>query len=64
MPKNVLSDLNHMYLYSAEIGLPDIYAGLLEEMLNENEAWLKWATCDLPQSEPMPGDWDSKLDDF
>ena len=64
MPKNVLSDLNHMYHYSAEIGLPDTYAGLLEEMLNENEAWLKWATCDLPQSEPMPGDWDSKLDDF
>jgi dynein heavy chain len=42
MPKNILSETNHMYLYSAEINLPDIYGGLLEAMLNENEEWLKW----------------------
>jgi hypothetical protein len=43
MPKHVLSDLNHQYLYSAEVNLPDVYGGLLEDMVNENEAWLKWA---------------------
>lgn len=48
MPKNVLTDLNHLYLYSAEINLPDIYGGLLEDMLKENDDWLKWATCESP----------------
>jgi len=64
MPKLVLSDLNHEYLFSAEVNLPDIYAGLLEDMLTNNDAWLKWAQCEHPQNEPLPGEWDAKLDDF
>ena len=48
MPKNVLTDMNQMYLYSAELNLPDIFGGLLEEMLKENDSWLKWATCESP----------------
>ena len=64
MPKSVLSDLNHIYLYSAEVNLPDVFNGILEDMLNDNEAWLKWAQCDEPQSDPMPGEWDTKLDHF
>ena len=64
MPKNILSDLNHIYLYSAEVNLPDVFGGILEDMLNDNDAWFKWAQCDEPQSEPMPGEWDVKLDHF
>ena len=41
-----------------------MYGGLLEEMLTDNEAWLKWAQCEKPESDAMPGDWDSKMDDF
>jgi len=64
MPKNVLTDINHMYLYSAEINLPDIFGGLLEDMLKENDDWLKWAQSESPQNEPLPGEWDAKFDDF
>jgi hypothetical protein len=35
-------------LYSAEINLPEIYGGLLEDMLKENDDWLKWATSESP----------------
>lgn len=64
MPKNVLTDINHMFLYSAEINLPDVFGGILEDMLKENDDWLKWAQGDTPQSDPLPGEWDAKLDDF
>jgi len=64
MPKNVLTDINHMFLYSAEINLPDIFGGILEDMLKENDDWLKWAQGESPQSDPLPGEWDAKLDDF
>lgn len=64
MPKNVLSDINHMFLYSAELNLPDVFGGILEDMLKENDDWLKWAQGDTPQAEPLPGEWDAKLDDF
>jgi dynein heavy chain len=64
MPKNVLTDINHMFLYSAEINLPDIFGGILEDMLKENDDWLKWAQGESPQTDPLPGEWDAKLDDF
>ncbi len=64
MPKTILSDLSHLFLYSAELSLPDVFGGLLEDMLNENEAWLKWSQCETPQSKPLPGEWDAKLDHF
>jgi len=53
-----------MYLFSAEINLPDIFGGLLEDMLKDNDAWLKWAQSDQPQNEQLPGEWDAKLDDL
>lgn len=31
----------------------------------ENEAvWTEWITCDNPQTEPLPLDWSTKIDDF
>lgn len=48
MAKSVLSDMNHIFLYSAEVNLPDIFTGLLEDMLHENDAWLKWAQSETP----------------
>jgi len=28
--------------------MPDVFGGLLEDMLKENDDWLKWATCESP----------------
>lgn len=48
MPKNVLSLLNHIYLYSAEINMPDTYGGILESMCTANESWMVWALSETP----------------
>jgi dynein heavy chain len=64
MPKTILTDVNHLFLYSAELNLPEVFGGLLEEMLNENESWYKWANCETPQTDVLPGEWETKLDHF
>lgn len=57
LPKNILSDLNQEFLFSAEINCPDVFEGLLEHMTANVDAWLKWAQCDAPHTEKLPGDW-------
>ena len=63
-PKNILSDLNQQLLYSSEINLPTSYEGLLEDLVINNKPWLAWATCDNPQTEKLPGEWDEKINAF
>jgi len=60
-PKNILSDGNLEMLYSSEINLPNSYEGLMEDLVINIKPWTAWATCDNPQTEQLPGEWDQKI---
>ena len=64
MPAHVLSTLNHTFLFSAELNLPDAFSGILEDMNKQKEAWMAWAGGETPQTDPLPGEWNSKLNHF
>ena len=57
MPKNLLTDLAADLIWSAEIVSPDVYGGLTESFKESNDAWTQWATCEQPQSDPLPLEW-------
>jgi len=56
--------LSQDFLWSAEIVEPDVYGGLFESMAENEAVWLEWATCENPHTDPLPLDWNEKLDDF
>jgi dynein heavy chain len=64
LPKNVMNDLSADYLWSAEISLPDVFGGLFESFVENEAVWLTWAGSEAPHTEPLPLDWNEKLDDF
>lgn len=64
MPKNILSDMASDLVWSAEVMSPDMYGGLTASFKENETEWVQWATCDKPQVEPLPLDWEEKLTDF
>ena len=64
MPKNLLTDLAADLIWSAEIVSPDVYGGLTESFKENIDSWTQWATCEQPQSDSLPLDWQEKLSEF
>ena len=40
------------------------FKGLSRDMEKLGEEWQEWATHELAETEPLPGDWNTKLSDF
>jgi len=64
LAKNILTDLAADLVWSAEVVCPDTYGGLTQSFKDKEAVWLDWATCEKPQIDPLPLDWNSKLTDF
>lgn len=64
LPKNILNDLQADFIYSAEVTVPDVYAGLTQSFADNSAVWLEWAQCEQPHIDPLPLDWQEKLTDF
>jgi len=62
MPKQ-LTKLNYDILYSAELNIP-AFKDCIKSIEENLEAWTKWATCELPQTEKLPLDCETKVTDF
>ena len=44
--------------------MPEVFGGFMEDLVINNKDWTKWATCDNPQTEALPGEWEQKIPIF
>lgn len=50
-------------IYSSQLTIP-AFAGIIQSFDEIEDAWIKWATCEKPETERLPGEWEEKLTDF
>ena len=61
--ENLLQKLAYDMVYSAQVSIP-AFEGIVADF-KENEAdWEEWATCEYPEHDLLPGEWEAKLTDF
>ena len=42
----------------------DPFEGIIDDFKENAEDWESWATCEYPEHEELPGDWQETLTDF
>jgi len=62
MPKQ-LTDLNYDLLWSADCLIENLN-GVVDDIKENLEAWMTWATCPDPEETTLPGEWETKISDF
>lgn len=64
LPETIFTPLAQDFLWSAEITEPEVYGGLFESFTENEAVWTEWITSESPHTDPLPLDWQEKLDDF